>query len=179
MKSSSGVAIPSRQVASASYFVAFLLIVIPTFDSLMQVAPFRPSAAQWRFAAVGLLSNALMIPAVGVLLALYTSLTFDDEKVRRTIRIVSWIMVVVLIAATGFFALDSVQTRSAIRPEMQLSFLVASITAAVKLLLGVVGFALFGRASRQLRQPDSKRGSAILVAREVSGAARQSDPGTA
>ncbi len=168
MKSSSGVAIPSRQLASASYFVAFLLIVIPTFDALMQVAPFRPSAAQWRFAAVGLLSNALMIPAVGVLLALYTSLTFDDAKLRNTIRIVSWIMVVVLLAATGFFALDSVQTRPAIRPQMQLSFLVASITAAVKLLLGVIAFALFGRAATGSRHPDRKQPAGILVARDTA-----------
>jgi hypothetical protein len=158
----------TRQLAPAAYFVAFLLIVIPLFDALMSVAPFHVEAAQWRFAAVGLLSNALMIPSVGVLFAVVTAVTLDHVGAKRAIQVLSWIMVPVLMAAIGFFALDSMQTRAAVRPEMQLSFLVASITAVCKLLLGIVAMVLFARASRtSSRQVDrTTAASSLLVTRE-------------
>jgi hypothetical protein len=156
-----------QQVAAAAYFVALLLIAIPIFDALMSVAPFHLASARWRFAAVGLLSNALMIPAVGVLFAVVTAVMLDHVGTKRAIQALSWGMVVVLIASIGFFGLDSMQTRSAVRPEMHLSFLVASDTAVCKLLLGVIAFVLFGRTCRtssvRVEVP-----AKLLVTREVS-----------
>ena len=148
MNTSTRTAPPSRLLAAPAYFVALLLIGIPVFDAMMSVAPFHIGVAQWRFAAVGLLSNALMIPAVGFLIAVVTSVTLDHPGAKQTIRVVSWVMVPVLVAAIGFFALDSMQTRAGVRPEMQLSVLGASVTAVCKLLLGIVAFVLFARAAR-------------------------------
>lgn len=159
-----------RQLAAPTYFVAFLLVAIPLFDALMSVAPFHPRAAQWRFAMVGLLSNALMIPSVGVLLAVIAAVTLDDAGAKRAIRVLSWITVPVLVAAIGFFALDSLQTRAAVRPELQLSFLVASVTAICKLLLGIIAFVLFARASRtSSRRAERTKASSLLVARDAPG----------
>ena len=156
------------KLAPPAYFVAFLLVVIPFFDALMSVAPFHPGVAQWRFAAVGLLSNALMIPSVGVLVAVVTAVTLDHDAAKRAIRVASWIMVPVLFAAMGFFALDSMQTRAVVRAEMQLSFLVASATAVGKLFLGVVAFVLFARASRTTSRRPERMSAAtnLLVTRE-------------
>lgn len=158
----------TRQLSAPAYFVAFLLIFIPFFDALMSVAPFHPGAAQWRFAAVGLLSNALMIPCIGVLIAVVTAVTMDHVGAKRAIRIISWIVVPVLLMAIGFFALDSMQTRSAVRAELQLSFLVASVTAVCKLLLGIVAFVLFARASGTVSRRTERAPSAanLLVARD-------------
>ena len=158
----------ARQLSAPAYFVAFLLVVIPLFDALMSVAPFHPRAAQWRFAVVGLLSNALMIPSVGLLFAVVTAVTLDHAAAKKAIRIFSWIAVVVLGAAIGFFALDSMQTRAAVRPDLQLSFLVASVTAICKLLLGIVAFVLFARASRAVSRRLEQTTSApnLLVQRD-------------
>src|SRR3954470_1361886 len=162
----------TQQLAAASYFVAFLLIAIPIFDALMSVAPFHPERAQWRFAAVGLLSNALMIPSVGMLIAVVAAVTLDHVGALRVIRVLSWLVVPVILAAIGAFALDSMQTRAAVRPEMQLSFLVASVTAVCKLLLGVVAFVLFALASRtsSRRAERAADASSLLVARDVAAA---------
>ncbi len=170
MKTSTSTTNATRPLAAAAYFVAFLLIVIPVFDALMSVAPFHPGTAQWRFAAVGLLSNALMIPSVGMLFAVVTAVTLDHVGAKRAIRVFSWIMVPVLAAAIGFFALDSMQTRAAVRPEMQLSFLVASITAVCKLLLGIGAIVLFARASRtSSRQVDRMTAASnLLVTRDAA-----------
>lgn len=157
-----------HKLAAPAYFVAILLVFIPVFDALMSVAPFHPGSAQWRFAAVGLLSNALMIPCVGFLLAVVTAVTLDNLAAKRAIRVISWTMVPVLATAISFFALDAMQTRASVRAQLQLSFLVASVTAIGKLLLGVVAFVLFARASRTTsRRPERMTAATnLLVTRE-------------
>lgn len=142
----------ARQLASCAYLVAFTLICIPLFDASMSLVPFHLGTAQWRFGAVGLLSNALMIPVIGVLLAVTTAVTLGHERMQRVLAIASWIVAVMLIIGLAGFALDALQTRSAVQPAMQLSFRVASLTAAAKLLLGAITFVAFARGSRVTRR---------------------------
>ena len=143
----------NSRLAPCAYLVALLLIFIPLFDASMSVAPWSLGNAQWRFGAVGLLSNALMLPALGALIAVTTAVTLDHEWTIRTLRVWSWIACVVIVLSIVLFALDAIQTRAAISPEMALSYRVASVTAAFKLLLGAVAFALFGRACRPAPMP--------------------------
>jgi hypothetical protein len=142
----------SRQLAPAAYLVAFALVFIPLFDAAMSLVPFRLGAAAWRFGAVGLLSNALMIPAIGVLIALTTAVVLGHERTQRVFSILCWITAAILLAALVAFSLDALQTRASVQPAMKLSFAVASATAAAKLLLGSVTFALFARGSRLSRR---------------------------
>jgi len=145
----------SRQLAPCAYFVAFMLVAIPVFDASMSLVPFHLGTAQWRFAAVGLFSNALMIPASGVLIAVATAVTSGQVRVQRVFAVVCWIVAAVLVAALAAFSLDALQTRSAVQPTMYLSFAVASATAAAKLALGAVAFVLFARACRLPRRSRS------------------------
>jgi hypothetical protein len=137
-----------RQLAPSAYLVAFALVFIPLFDAAMSLFPFRVGAPQWRFGAVGLFSNALMIPAIGVLIAVTTAVVLGHERTQRVLSILCWIAVAILIAALAAFSLDALQTRASVQPAMRLSFLVASATAAAKLLLGAATFVLFARGSR-------------------------------
>ncbi len=137
-----------RPVAPGAYLVAFLLFFIPFFDATMSVAPWLWSNPQWRFGAIGLLSNALMLPASGALIAVATAVALGHYKTQRTLGIASWVLVLVIFASAGMFALDAVQTKSQIRPEMMLSYRVSTLTATCKLVLGMIGFALLGRACR-------------------------------
>ena len=137
-----------RQLAPAGYVIAFLLFFIPFFDASLSLAPWNLGSSQWRFGAFGLMSNALMLPATGALIAVAAAVSAGHVRVLRVLSIIFWLAVAVLVLATALFALDALQSRRMIRPEMALSYYVASATAMGKLVLGLVSFALLARASR-------------------------------
>ncbi|MEO8621503.1 MAG: hypothetical protein ABI625_10590 [bacterium] len=137
-----------RQLAPAAYLVAAVLVVFPLFDSGISLSPWNMASAQWRFGAVGLLSNTLMIVALGAFIAVATAVTSKHDQVRRVLGYACWLIAVVLLASIAAFALDAVQARPQIRQDMMLSYQLASLTAEVKLLVGALSFALFGRGCR-------------------------------
>ncbi len=140
-----------RQLAPGAYFVAFLLFFIPFFDAALTLAPWHLESSQWRFGAFGLFSNALMLPAAGALIAIATGIAAGQPRALKVFAVLSWIAVAMLLGSTVLFALDATQSRRLIRPEMELSYYVASGTAAGKLFIGVLTFLFLARGSRMER----------------------------
>jgi len=138
----------NRQLAPAAYLVAAVLFVFPLYDSGVSLSPWNLGSAQWRFGAVGLLSNTLMIVALGALIAVVTAVTAKHDRTRKVLGYSCWIIAVALLGSIAAFALDAVQARPQIRPDMMFSYQLASFTAEVKLLMGTLSFALFGRGCR-------------------------------
>lgn len=134
----------SRQLAWPSYLVAISMMVIPMADSWTTLFPWNVGDARWRFAAVGLISNALMIPLAGLLIAFVVAWHREQRGVLRTVGIVGFTGALLCLLAIVSFGLDSLQTRAQVNPQMRLSFNVASITAAVKTLLAGATFLAFG-----------------------------------
>ncbi|MEP6731136.1 MAG: hypothetical protein ABJE10_10885 [bacterium] len=137
-----------RRLAPGAYVVAFLLFFIPFFDASLSLAPWHVGSSQWRFGAFGLLSNALMLPAAGALIAVATGIAAGQMRVLRVLSMIGWLMVAILVVSTVLFALDATQSRLLINPAMELSYYVASGTALAKLLLGMLSFALLARGGR-------------------------------
>ncbi len=137
-----------RQLAPGAYLVAFLLFFIPLFDATLSLAPWHAASSQWRFGAFGLLSNALMLPAAGALVAVSAAIAAGHVRMVRVLAVLCWVMVAVLVVSTVLFALDAMQSRRMIRPEMSLSYYVASATALGKLVLGLLSFVFLARGSR-------------------------------
>ncbi len=136
-----------RHLALPAYLVAAGLILIPFFDASMSVWPWRPGIVQWRFGALGLMSNALMIPAVGMLIILAIALLFGHGRTLRVFGALCTLAALVTGVSIFVFALDAVQTRVNVAESGRLSYTVASITAVGKLLLAtltLVGFAIAG-----------------------------------
>ena len=133
----------NRNLGRASYLVAFTLIAIPLFDSTMSVMPLRMGDSRWRFGTVGLLSNALMIPMAGLLIAFVTAHALEQRRMLRFLGVISALGCGICAFALAAFTLDSLQSQGQIRANMQLSFRVATATAAVKIVLGGVAFLLF------------------------------------
>ena len=148
-----------RQLAPGAYLVAFLLFFIPFFDAILGLAPYNLGSSQWRFGAFGLLSNALMLPATGALIAVTTAVVFGHVRTQRVFSVLSWLAVVTILVSTVLFGLDAIQSRRLIRPDMQLSYFVATATAVGKLVFGAVAFLFFARGSRSDR----------TISRESSG----------
>ena len=137
-----------RHLAPGAYLVAAALALFPLFDSGISLSPWNVGSAQWRFGAIGLLSNTLMIVALGMLLAVAAAGAASHDRTRRVLGIASWIVSALLLVAIAAFALDAVQARAQIRSDMMFSYQLASVTAGVKLLVGALSFALFGKGSR-------------------------------
>lgn len=159
--------IESRQLAWPVYLVSAALILIPLSDVFTSLFPWRVLEPRWRFGAVGLISNSLLIPTLGLLLAFVMAALNDHRITRRIIGITALLASSVCLIALVMFALDAVQTRAAVRPEMRVSFNVASVAAAVKTLIaGVTAFAIGWAALRRGRSrvSDSKDGDVPILA---------------
>lgn len=127
-----------RALASPCYLMALLLVLFPLTDALSTVWPLRPGEFQWRFGAVGLFSQALMTPLLGLVLALVTAFVLEHRAVLRTLSVLAALGGVLLLVVLAGFALDAAQMRGQVRPELKSNFDVASIAAAMKLLLAAI-----------------------------------------
>ncbi|MDB4890431.1 MAG: hypothetical protein JWL61_2286 [Gemmatimonadetes bacterium] len=152
-----------RQLAPGAYLVAFLLVFIPLFDASLSLAPWHLGSSQWRFGAFGLLSNALMIPAAGALIAVAAAVAAGQVRMVKVLAIFCWFVVAVLVVSTVLFALDAMQSRRMINPAMTLSYYVASATALGKLVLGMLSFVFLARGSR-LDRNTTREGTAPIRA---------------
>jgi hypothetical protein len=157
-----------RYFAWAAYLVALSLILIPIMDAAAETWPLHFSNAQWRFGALGLLSNALMMPSVGILIVLGVAIAAEHD---RFLRLSGWLCAVcaaLVVFALAAFVLDAIQTRVNVRPEALTSFLVASMTAAGKMILVIVTLvtcAIAGtRTARTTAPQRSARPATVLVA---------------
>ena len=151
----------SRYLSLPGYLVAIAMILIPLADSFTALFPWNVGDSRWRFGAVGLISNTLMIPLAGLLVAFAVAWTREQRGVLRTIGVIGFIGALLSLLALVSFALDAVQTRSSVRPEMQTSFTVASITAGFKTLLAGATFLAFGLSGwKASRSPSRKSNGA-------------------
>jgi hypothetical protein len=157
-----------RQLAAPTYLVALALTCIPPFDALMQVIPLRIHDPRWRFGAFGLMSNAMMIPVVGLLIAFVAAMMFEHRVLQRTLGMLCLAIAVVTAGTLVIFGLDALQVRQQVQPAAQLAFRVASTTAVTKSILGILTFGAFGLASfkgpKSPRREKPQRGSLIIGA---------------
>ena len=135
-----------RFLGFSAYLVAATLIVVPFFDAAMSLWPWQPASAQWRFGAIGLASNALMLPCAGILIALATSISLGQPRASRWLGMLCAAAALATSLSILLFALDAMQTRANVAAAARLSFNVASATAIAKLLIGTITLAAFARA---------------------------------
>ncbi len=141
-----------RYLALPAYAVAAALVLIPLTDASLSLWPWRPGLAQWRFGAIGLFSNALMVPAVGLLIVLTTSLMFGHWRTLRVFGAVCALGALLTFSSMFLFALDAIQTRAQVNLSSRASFDAASITAVGKLLLATISMAGFAVAGLRTRR---------------------------
>src|SRR3954469_18586738 len=67
----------NRRIVWPAYLIAFSLTVIPPIDAVMQTMPIRFGELRWRWGVFGLLSNAMMIPMIGLLIAFVVASAFE------------------------------------------------------------------------------------------------------
>ena len=136
------------------------MILIPLADAWTTLFPWNFGEARWRFGAVGLVSNALMIPLAGLLIAFVVAWVREQRALLRVIGVFGFVAATVCILALVSFALDALQTRAQVNPQMLLSFKVATVTAAVKAVLAGATLLAFGFSGwRASKGPGSRKSS--------------------
>jgi len=130
---------PLRPLSSPGYFVAALFFLFPVYDFFVTVWPLQFSNVRWRVAVAGQIGASIMTMLLGLFLMLALSYVMEQPRVQRALVALSGLFAAGLLVVLVLFALDWVQLRPDVRPEVRHAFDVVSTQAAVKLLLGVIG----------------------------------------
>jgi membrane-anchored protein YejM (alkaline phosphatase superfamily) len=169
-----------RLLLSVGYWIAAMLIVIPLIEGAVQAWPLTPSAIHWRYGLVGYFANNLPLPLLGWGIAVATATVLKHHVVLRTVIVLSWIGGIVILATSGIFAIDAIQLRNTVNPEIRASFDAASFKAMLALGFALVALLWLGfggwmasRSSFSRRRRNRSGGGAVVVP-----TSRSKKPGT-
>lgn len=132
------------------YVVAFALILLPILDFVFTIPPAQLSSVQWRFAAFGLLSGVVMLPLVGLALAVAVAGFLRQFHVVRVLLFFCLTIAFVLLVVSLGFILDVLQIRGTVPQEGLAAFTSAWIRALSKLVLSAVVLAYLGWRARRI-----------------------------
>lgn len=136
-----------RRIGAPAYVVAVALTLLPLAEVVASTAPWRLFDARWRFGFFGVISNALLLPAAGLFIAFAAATLLDQRTVRRFIGFLAAAAAATCAIALAVFALDALQTRAAVRPELQSNFSTAAIAAGARVIVSAIVCAVVSRAA--------------------------------
>ncbi|MFN8572214.1 MAG: hypothetical protein U0132_09160 [Gemmatimonadaceae bacterium] len=133
-------------LAGPLYAFGLLLIALPMLDFGSSIVPVHATNLQWRFATLGLLSNFLMTPMMGLCLMVVVAAVRGHRGVQRSLAIVNTLLVLMLVAALALFALDAVQLNGSVPADQAETFHSAAYKAVVKHVAALIVLALLAVA---------------------------------
>lgn len=133
-------------LAGPFYAFGLLLVSLPMLDFGTSIVPVHLTNLQWRFATIGLLSNFLMTPMMGISLMVAVAAVRGHRGVQRTIAIVNSFLVLLLISLLALFALDAIQLNASVPGEQAAEFHSAAYKALIKHIAGLIVLALLAVA---------------------------------
>lgn len=160
-------------LAWLGYGLALMLIIGPAMDFSVATYPWSPATVSWRFGALGLLGNALILPTVAVGILAITAGSLSHRRFLRLIAVAALFGAVALTVGLLMLALDTLQLRRNVRPDILPGFDFGALRVGVNYLLSIgmnvcIGAAVL-RATRK-RQAETRearaeksRGRSLLV----------------
>ena len=139
------------RLALPAYFVASLLILFPLVDTAAGWRPLNPLDLQWRFGVVGLASQALLTPLLGMLLLQAIASYAKHARIQRVLGVLAWTFSIVCLAASALFTLDALSVRNLIDDEARSAYYISYVVALGKYLIVAGVAALLGRAGMPTR----------------------------
>lgn len=157
-----------QKFAVSIYLVALLCMLAPPLDLAFSLPSIDVSNVRWRFGAIGLVTGAAVLPLVGLLLALITAVASGHRWMYRIFAGLGVLGALLLTAALGLFALDSLQVRGSVTPNalrrFDLTVAKAAITQVAQIvILGVVLWTSMRAARRSGRVAKASAPSEGLV----------------
>jgi hypothetical protein len=157
----------------AVYLLALVLVLLPFVETIAGGWPPRPGEVSWRFGTVGIFANFLGTLFLGLLIGAVTAHLLGHRVVVRALSVAAMFMALVLVLAMAGFALDYVQLRRMVRPELKGKFDVESMKATATTLVAIVAGLWLGigglRASRPPERGETThrrvKGEGLVVGR--------------
>jgi hypothetical protein len=163
-------------LALPMYVLALLFMLMPLTDLMLNLPNFEPSNGRWRFGVVGLLTNALLLPMTGLFMFLATALIARHRWAYNTGQVIGAIALLSMVVFFVIFALDSVQIRGAVNPELLRRFDITIVKTLGLQLVQISTIVVFmwtsRRVGRTLFPKDSKavrEGSLVMGAETAAG----------
>jgi hypothetical protein len=126
------------------YGLGALLVVQPPLEVISAAWPLRFGEVGWRFGVIGSFQQLATTFVVGVAVIMLAAYLLGHRVVVRSAAVTALVVVVLFILAAAGFALDYVQLRRMVRPELVHSFDMTSMRAGVTALLSIVALAVLG-----------------------------------
>lgn len=148
----------SRLLIATGYWLALLLLVLPLLEPVVTLLPPRPEQVRWRLQAFGALSQALLLPLLGGVVAIATAVLLGQRRVVRILALVAFLASLVLASATVLFALDFVEYHRSIDPALRPHYRVAGIVYFTAFTLGTAFLVWVGAVARRAAGRSRRRG---------------------
>jgi hypothetical protein len=162
----------ARHLRSSGLLILLLAAIVPWIDVSAGLWPFHWDVVTWRYGAFGTLSGLAIPTAVGLFAALALAAVSESRGALWFIAVLSAVTALLLVIASGLFALDIVQTRKSVPAAGVSRFDFASLSAILKLLLITVAQAMMAWACVRLLRQEAKvpkavrgSGSGVLIGR--------------
>lgn len=150
-----------RPLAWAAYAVALLLIIMPLVELVLGIWPLRIGQLNWRFGAAGLVSQSVMTPLLGMLLAVATAAAVGHRLLARVLSGIAVAGGILGILAIAMFTLDALEARASVRPEAMVAFDRATIVAGMRYSLGTITAFLLGIGGWKASRKGSRAAAAV------------------
>lgn len=116
---------------------AVLLVALPLMDWVGAVWPVEPGDAEWRFGAVVLLSDALVLPLLGLIILAVVGAVGEKKWLQETTAGLSGLAATPLLVALPVFLLDALEMRGDVLGGARLAFDMNALRTVF-----VIGFAV-------------------------------------
>jgi len=165
-----------RRLRVPGYLVMGLLGVVTFAEIAVAAWPFRIHDVSWRLAVAGAASGGAGTALLAIFFALLIAVVSDDRGVIWFVSIVCAIAALLCIIGGGVFALDALQMKGQVKPELVSRYDAALVWGLTKIVLAgivFVGVAIsafrtgigLGRASVA-----TGKGASMLVTNRSAGA---------
>ena len=141
---------PDEALGGPLYAVAALLILVPVAEFVFTIPPPNFENARWRFDAVSLVASNMVMPIVGMALALVVSGMLGQPRVQRVLVYACLTIALGLAAASAGFMRDVQALRLVVPLDESAAFRSIWMRSIIKLLLSMAVLAYLGWKARQM-----------------------------
>lgn len=164
--------VPARPWLLGLYGLGALLVAQPLLEVISAAWPLRFGEVGWRFGVIGSFLQLVTTFVVGIAVIMLAAYLLRHRLVVRAVGVAALVAVGLFILAAAGFALDYIQLRRMVRPDLVQSFDMTSMRAGLTTLLSIVALAVLGYTGIMVsRVPAARRvtrreaGEGLIVGR--------------
>lgn len=124
------------------FVIAFLMIVVPFAQTIIQIWPLQLSNIQWRFGAANALSSILLLPYLGLSLLLVMARGLDNRGLARLVGAAAALFTLGLLASVAVFVLDAQELKTIVSSAMAAQFTSTTMRVGLVSVVFLCAYAL-------------------------------------